>query len=406
MGKWFMGSVPNISDRVLAALLRPMIDHRSEEFMDFLKDLISKVKQVMQTKGEIVVLTSSATGGLEAASVNFLGKDDNVIVPVSGFFSEMLCKYVRNAGANVIKVEAPVGDQPKLDHIERIFEKEKKIKAVFTVFDETSTGVTYSWLKEVGEICNEHGSLLIVDAQPVIGALNLPVDRYHIDVCVASSQIGIGGPPGLAFISLSQKAEELLSRNQPKSRYFNLSLYLSTHRAGQTPFTPATNIMLATDEALKMVLEEGLETRFKRIGICAEAFYAAFEAMGLESVSKREVRSQLTICIKYPKGVKEADFKRLLENKYNIYVYGTLKGIPPSFRLGTVGGDPAFREIRVLASIAAIASVLNMLGYKVDRGKALEAAELKLKNYPSFGKTRYNSEYYNARESYLEATRP
>jgi aspartate aminotransferase-like enzyme len=379
-----MGCCPSLSERVLAALVRPMIDHRSDEFRPILRSLVDKVKQVMQTNNDVAVLTSSGTGGLEAVRLNFLKKGDNVIVPVCGVFSNMLCDYVRNAGANVVKVEAPPGDQPRLDQIKETFEKTKNVKAIFTVYDETATGVTYTWFKEIGELCAKHGSFFIVDAHAVMGALDLPVDRLNIDVCVAVSQIGIGGPPGICFVSISNKAKKYLSNNPPESVYFNLPSYLKWYeRESQTPFTPATQVIIATNEALNMVLEEGLKIRFQRVGVCADAFYAGFDAMGLDSVAKKELRSKLMLSIKYPNNIKENDFTKILYDKYDIYVYKHVPISVPSFRIGTVGSDPIFRETRVLTTIAAISSVCNILGHKVDSGKAIEAATSKLEGYPS-----------------------
>ena len=183
MGKLFMGSVPNVSERVLATFIQPMIDHRSEEFSAVLESCVNKVQQVMQTKNSIVILTSSGTGGLEAAGINFIKEGDNVIVPVSGLFSSNLTRYVRIAGGNVITVEAPVGDQPQLEQIEEAFTKTKNVKALFTVIDETATGVTYNWFKEVGELCRKYNSFFMVDAHAIMGALDVSVDRYGIDVC-------------------------------------------------------------------------------------------------------------------------------------------------------------------------------------------------------------------------------
>lgn len=390
MGKLFAGCVPNISEQVLATLLRPMIDHRSEEFSAVLTSLTNKVKQVMQTKNDVAVMTSSGTGGLEAAAINFIKPGDNVIVPSCGLFSYMLGNYVRIAGGNIIKIKAPVGDQPSLNQIEEAFEKTGNVKAIFTTFDETSTGVTFTWFKEVGELCKKHGSFFMVDAHAVMGALDLPVDRYGIDVCVAVSQIGMGGPAGTCFVSLSDKASQYLADNPPNSVYFNLASYIEWYKLRvMTPFTPSGDSIVGTDEALSMVLEEGLQTRFQRIGICADAFYAAFDAVGVEGVAKKELRSKLMLCIKYPNGIEEREFRRLLDNKYGIYVYMTDPGVPPSFRLATVGSDAVSRAGRVLATIAAICSVLNELGARVDTGKALDAAAAKMEGYPTFGKCEY-----------------
>jgi aspartate aminotransferase-like enzyme len=390
MGKLFMGCVPNISEEVLASLLKPMIDHRSEEFSALLASLTERAKQVMQTKNDVAILTSSGTGGLEAAAINLIRPGDNVIIPSCGLFSDMLGKYVLVAGGNIIKLKAEPGDQPSLEQIEDAFKKAGNVKAFFSTFDETSTGVTFTWFKEVGELCKKYNSFFIVDAHAAFGGVDLPVDDYSIDACVGVSQIGMGGPGGLCFVSVSDKAKQFIKDNPPNSVYFDLGMALDFYnQLKMTPFTPAVEIMVATDESLRMVLEEGLQTRFKRIAVCADAFYAAFDAVGIESIAKKELRSKLMLCIKYPDGIEEREFRRLLDNKYGIYVYFTVPGAPPQFRLGTVGSNPVFREGRVLAGVSAICSVVNQLGYKVDTGKAIDAAVSKLQAYPTYGKCEY-----------------
>lgn len=390
MGELWMGCETNMSERVLSALSRPEPDHRGETFGPLQERLIKKVQQVLQTKNDIMVITSSGTGGLEAMGINFFKPGENVIVPACGLFSRLLCEYVQNAGANPIKIEAPVGEEPSFEQIENGFKEAGKVKAFFSVYDETATGITFSWFDKIGALCRKYNALFLVDAHAIGGALNLPVDKWGIDCCMCVSQDGIGGPGGLCFLAVSDRAKKYLEENPPKSLYFNIPFYLRWHSIGQPAFTPATIIMLATDEALNMVLEEGLEMRFKRCEIAAKAFYAAFDAIGVETITKKkELRSNLTLAFKMPPGIDESEFRKLLDNKYGIYVYHAVTGTPPSWRLGTVGADPVFREGRVMATVACICSVLNLMGYKNDMGKAIEAAHEVLKGYPTWGTKKY-----------------
>jgi aspartate aminotransferase-like enzyme len=391
MGELWMGCVPNMSERVLSALYRPEPDHRGETFGPLLDRIIKKVQQVMQTENDIAVMTSSGTGGLEAIGINFFKPGDNVIVPTCGLFSRLLCEYVRNAGATPIKVEAPVGDEPPFKDIENAFNQAGKVKAFFSVYDETATGITFTWFDQIGALCRKHDALFLVDAHAIMSVINLPVDKWGIDCCVCVSQIGMGGPTGLCFVSVSGRAKKYLENNPPKSVYFNIPLYLRWHSIGQPAHTPATIIMLATDEGLNMVLEEGLEMRFKRCEIIAKAFYAAFDSIGVETLTKKkELRSNLMLAFKCPPGIDESEFRKLLDNKYGIYVYHAVQGCPPLWRLGTIGPDPVFREGRVIATVACISLVLNVMGYKNNVGKAIEAAHEVLKGYPSWGTKKYS----------------
>lgn len=391
MGKIFVGLCPNFSEEVQSSLVKPMIDHRSEEFSTLFTRVMDRMKEAMQTKNDLVLLTCSGSGGVEAAVRNFIQPEDNVIIPCCGLFSNMLLSYVSIVGGNAIKIEAPLGDQPPLKQIEEAFEKTKNVKAFLTVYDETSTGVTFTWFKEAGELCKKYNSFFIVDAHSVIGASDFPLDDYGVDVCVATAQVGMGSPAGICFVCLSEKAKQYIYKNPPQSVYFDLSSYLDFFRhVGQTPFTTPVEVVVATDEALRIALEEGLKIRTKRISICADAFYAAFDAVGLKGMAKKELRSDITICYRYPEDIKERDFRRLLDNKYGMYVYFAIPGTPPQFRITPLVGDPALRESRVLGSIAAICSVINILGAKkVDMGKALEAAVLKLEKYPAYGTAQY-----------------
>ncbi len=391
MGELWMAGVPNVSQQVMSAMLRPEPSFRGETFGPLLERIIKNMQKIMQTKNDIVVMTSSGTGGLEACGINFFKPSDNVIVPVCGLFSGMLCEYVRNAGANVIKVESPVGDEPSLEQIKDAFKKAGNVKALFSVYDETSTGVTMTWLKEAGELCEKYGSFFIVDAHASFSTNELPVDKWGIDICVTGSQLSLGGPAGLCFLSVSEKAKRYLADNPPKSVYFSIPYYLSWQKIGQPPFSPATTVMLATDEALNLLLEEGLEVRIKRNAICAKAYYSAFEAIGVEPLVKRkELRSNYIPAFKVPDGIDGRELRKLLDNKYGIYVVFNAPGCPPSFRIVPIGPDPSFREGSVLATVTCVASALNLLGYKNDMGKAIEAAHEVLKDYPTWGKKEYD----------------
>ena len=391
MGEYWMVDLPDIHQRVMSALLRPVPSHRSELFPPIQKRIIEKMQKIMQTRNDIIILVATGTGGLEACGVNFFKPGDNVIVPVCGTFSSRLCEYVKNAGANAIKVEAPVGEEPSFSQVREAFKEAKNVKALFTVYDETSTGVNITWLKEAGELCKEQGSLFIMDAHAAFSVCDLPVDKWGIDVCVTGSQLSLGGPTGLCFMSISEKARKYLEANPPKSIYFSIPYYLNWYEVGLHPFSPAATLMLAMDEALNIVLEEGLDVRIKSCAACAEAYYSAFEAIGIEPlVKKKEIRSTFILSFKIPDAVNGDEFRRFLDNKYGIFVAGPIPAWPNSFRIVPGGPVPSFREGLVFTIVSCISSTFNLLGYKNDMGKAVEAAHKILKDMPVPGKKEYS----------------
>ena len=362
----------NVPARVASAMLRPMINHRGSEFREMHSRIIDDAKFVFETKNDLFVLSSSGTGGVECAVRNVCFPGAKIIVPVNGVFSQRFLEAVSLLGGKAIEIPVEWGNAVTVAQIEDSLKKNSPVAAVAIIYNETSTGVTTPRMKEIGELCRKHEVLFIVDAISILGGVELPVDEWGVDICIAGSQKCLMAPPGLALISVSQKAWEVIKKT-PRSYYFDLQLCKEFwERNKETPYTPAVNLFYALEEALQMIREEGLEARFKRHSTCARAIYAAAEAMGLELYARKEVRSNTVSAIKYPTGVDDGKFRGALKSKYRIVVGGAMgKTHGQLFRIGVMG---TVSEFEILATVAAIESVLAEQGHKSKVGEPLAAA--------------------------------
>ena len=351
----------NVPGRVMNAMLSPIINHRSDDFRALYRTVVDKTQRVFQTSNDIVVLTASGTGAVEASVVNLVKKGDRVVIPVNGEFGGRLADLIDSCGGNSIRINSKFGDNPPLEQIEGAFESNKDIKALYAVYNETSTGTTLRYLEKLGELCSKYGSLFIVDAVSILGGDELPVDKWGIDVCMTASQKALAAPPGVAPISVSARAKKQMIENPPPTQYFNLKRYFKYFGdSGETPFTPALPLMFAYREALEMVLEEGLDKRVERHRRCANAFYTGLNELGFTPFAHPEARSNVVIAFNYIPGIEDKTFRKILGEHFRVLIaggFGELKG--KVFRIGSMGEVDRYHVIRTLS---AIASTLKIMG--------------------------------------------
>ena len=361
----------NVPDRVMRAMTRPMINHRGSEFQNLYKGLVESLRYVFQTEGHVFILTASATGGVECAISNIVNPRDKIVIPVFGLFSERLKEKIIRRGGEAIELPLQWGKAPKADQIERIMEKESDVKAIAVVYNETSTGVTVRDLPEMGKIAEDNGALFMVDAVSILGGEQLPVDKWNVDICVTGSQKCLACPPGLALISVSDKTWETIEKTS-RPFYFDL---LEMKRFGdryETPYTPAVPLFFALDEALKMIRDEGLEKRFERHKICAEAFYDAIEGLNLTSLPEKEERSHTVIALRRPPEVNNADVRRIMKERYKVVISGGAGKLRDEiFRIGCMG---MVSEAEVMQTVCALENALAEMGYLLRAGAGAEAA--------------------------------
>ena len=369
----------NVPERVTRAMFTHIINHRSPDFVELYTEVIEKTQQVFQTKNDVVALSSSGTGAVEASVVNLIKKGDKVIIPVNGEFSSRLSQMLEWQGANVIKLETTPGTNATLEQVKEAFDNNNDVKAFYVVHNETSTGTQVKYLDKISELTSRNDSYYVVDSISLLGGVELPVDKWNIDVCMAGSQKALAAPPGISPISVSPRAKKYMVENPPPTMYFNLAIYFKYYEESKhTPFTPALPLLYAFREALRMILEEGMDARIKRHKICSDALYSGLSAIGLTPFAKEEDRSISIIALNYLDGLDDNTFRNTLANKFRVLVaggFGNLKG--KVFRVGCMG---EVHRYHVMRTISAIASTLDMMGYKTNTVNALKIAEEKLKN--------------------------
>ena len=352
----------NVPNRVINAMLTPMINHRSDDFRKLYKDIVNKTQTVFETENDIVVLTTSGTGAVETSVLNLIKKDDAVIIPVNGEFSTRLADLIDNYGGKTIRINSPYGQNPPIEKIEEAFEKNSNIKALYVVYNETSTGTTLRNLSKLGDICKAHGAFFVVDAVSILGGDELPVDKWNVDVCFTATQKALAAPPGIAPISVSKEAKKYMIENPPPSIYLNLKRYFKYYNDSfETPFTPAVSLFYAYQEALNIIIEEGMQNRISRHRKCANAFYSGLEALGFTPFADADSRSNVVIAVNYLPGIDDKKFRELLSTKFKVLLaggFGELKG--KVFRVGCMGEVSSYHVMRTLSAISSSMSILGV----------------------------------------------
>ena len=346
----------NIPDRVLRAMDYPIIDHRGLKFANLTKSILDRIKMVFKTKEPVVIYPASGTGAWEAAIVNTLSEGDKVLMFETGHFSFLWLEIAKKFKLQVDFVSGDwrTGVDPTIVEQKLKDDKEKKIKAIFVVHNETSTGVT-SKISKIRKAIDDanHPSLFFVDTISSLGSIDYRHEEWKVDVTVGGSQKGLLLPPGLSFNALSSKAIEAYNKSTLAKSYWDWKPMLENNKNGFFPYTPATNLLYGLDEALNILLEEGLENVFKRHNKLAEATRRAVRAWGLEILckNKEEYSSSLTAAL-VPEGYDADDLRKIILDNYDMSL-GTgltkLKG--KIFRIGHLGD---FNELMLAGTLAGI----------------------------------------------------
>ena len=346
----------NIPDRVLRAMDYPIIDHRGLKFANLTKSILDRIKMVFKTKEPVVIYPASGTGAWEAAIVNTLSEGDKVLMFETGHFSFLWLEIAKKFKLQVDFVSGDwrTGVDPAIVEQKLKDDKEKKIKAIFVVHNETSTGVT-SKISKIRKAIDDanHPSLFFVDTISSLGSIDYRHEEWKVDVTVGGSQKGLLLPPGLSFNALSSKAIEAYNRSTLAKSYWDWKPMLENNKNGFFPYTPATNLLYGLNESLNILLEEGLENVFKRHNKLAEASRRAVRAWGLEILckNKEEYSSSLTAAL-VPEGYDADDLRKIILDNYDMSL-GTgltkLKG--KIFRIGHLGD---FNELMLAGTLAGI----------------------------------------------------
>jgi aspartate aminotransferase-like enzyme len=357
----------NVPRRVALAESQEIIYHRGEEFSELLQQVDAKLKQVFRTNNTILYFTSSGTGAMEACITNLISTKDEVIVVEGGKFGQRWRELCQAFGVKYHTIEIEWGRAVRPEQIAEALDAHPKATALFTQLSETSTGTVYD-IEKIARITNERDVLLVVDAISGLGAVPLEPDRWGVDCVVAGSQKSLMVPPGLAFVSVSERAWQRVEKSDLPKYYWDFktarkNLYF-------TPFTPAISLLMALDEALDIILEEGLENLLVRTELYAQATRAAVQALNLKLFSERP--GPVCTAVWVPPGLNGKEILETLRKDFGIKISGGqdhLKG--KILRIGHIG-DIGAKD--VLGALAALELTLHKLGHAVELGAGVRAA--------------------------------
>jgi aspartate aminotransferase-like enzyme len=361
----------SVPESTLLELAKPVHHHRTAEFRTLFSDLQSMLQYVFQTKNKVYTITGSGTAAFEAGFVSVMQPGQKVLTVTNGKFAERWSSYATTFGVEKKDLKLEYGEHATADMIAAEL-KAAKYDAVCIVHSETSTGTVCDLAAIAKVVKASPDTLLIVDGITSIGAMPFRMDDWGVDVAITGSQKALMLPPGLGYVSLSDKAWEAVDKNKnPKEFYFDMKKYRKSIEDGDTPFTPANTLIEAQRASLKLIKDETLEIVWKRTHLTAEAFRQGMKALGFELFSKTPADS--VTAVKYPAGVTDKDFRNNLKNKHNIHIaggQGTMEG--KIFRVNHMGYSDAYDA---LAVVAAIEHTLKALGKPVTFGAGVGAAQ-------------------------------
>lgn len=360
-----------VPEDVLLELARPVIHHRSAEAKQVIVEAIGGLKEVFQTKNDVMILTASGTGAMEAAAVNAVPRGGKAIVLNAGWFALRWAKICQAFGINAITLDTEWGQPADPQRVANALKEHPDAVAVMGTLSETSTGTGHP-VEAIGKVVAASDAIFAVDGISGIGAMECRTDAWGIDLLAVGSQKALMLPPGLAFLAVSPKAWAKIDANkEAPCFYFDLKQARKKMADFDTPFTPAHTLILALNTALKRILAEGMEGVWARHRRMSVACQAGVQALGLELFSSRPAEG-LT-AFKVPAGLKDGDIRGKLAEKFGITTIGgqdKLKG-----KIVRVGHMGYFDELDVISGLAALEMVLNDLGHKVEPGAAVVAAQ-------------------------------
>jgi len=335
----FLPGPTPVPSRVVRAMSAPLIGHRNKAFSELYGRVQEGLRYVFRTENDVFVFPAAGTGAMEAAVVNLLSPGDRILVAVMGAFGERFVDIATAFGAEVETIEVPWGQAPDAELIAERLRADKggRIKAVFVTHNETSTGVTLD-LQGIAAAVAPHPALLVVDAVSSLGAIDLRMDEWGIDVVVTGSQKALMLPPGLSFCAVGPKAWEAVEKARMPRFYWDLRSYRKSAEKGQTPYTPAVSLWFGLAEALRMIQEEGLEAIQERHAVMGRMTRAGGQALGLKLLADPRVASNTVTAFQAPEGIKPGEIRRIMMDRYNMELAGGQKQLKDTvFRIGHLG---------------------------------------------------------------------
>jgi len=360
-----------VPENVLSCMSKHPIGHRSGDFQEIVKKTTEQLKWLHQTTADVLTITGSGTAAMEAGIINTLSKGDQVICGDNGKFGERWVKVAKAYGLEVKVVKADWGQPLDPNEFKRLLKEDRdgKIKAVILTHSETSTGVINDLKTINNEVKSNSKAITIADCVTSLGACNIPMDEWGIDVIASGSQKGYMIPPGLSFVAMSKRAWEANEQSNLPKFYLDLKQYLKTANKNSNPFTPAINLYFALEASLTMMQKEGLNNIFARHARHQKATQEGIKAMGLNLFTKESFGSPAITAVE-PENIDAETIRKLIKNDFDILLAGGqdhLKG--KIFRIGHLG---FVNDRDIISVISALESTLDKIGeLKIPIGRGI-----------------------------------
>lgn len=363
-----------VPPEIMCEMAKPLIHHRTAQFEALVAENASMLKTVFQTKYPVVSFTSSGTGSMEASVTNFLSPGDKMIVVSCGKFGERFGEIGKAYGVNVIELKNEYGKDIKPEQVAEALKQNPDVKAVYTEYSETSTGVAFD-VKGIAAVVSKTNAIFVVDGITAIGCMNMEMDNWGVDVALGGSQKSMMIPPGLSFIAVSEKAQKMIETSKLPKFYFSLKEELKALADNTTAWTPAVSLFTGLNFALKMIIAEGLPSVFHRQYCLAESFRQGVQAIGMKLFADvpNVTPSNAVTAVRAPEGVEGKKIPSLMKDKYGVTIaggQGTMAG--KIFRLGSIGWVD---KSDAIVELQAMEYALRDLGYKFELGKAVGTAQ-------------------------------
>ena len=355
------GPIP-VPQEVAQAGAAPMMNHRGPEFAAMLARCEEGLQEVYRTENHVSILTASGTGGMESAVVNHVSPGERVLVVTIGVFGERFVDLIRIYGGDPVHLAFEYGTGADPNVIDEALAANDDIATVFVTHNETSTGATNP-LEEIARVVKGRDRLLIVDAISSLSSIPVETDAWGLDVVVSGSQKGWMLPPGLAFVSVSDRAWEVQEQCTTPRAYLDLRRAKNAAARGQTPWTPAVSIFYQLDRALALLREEGVEQVWERHRATAARVRASVQDLGLELFAEQSVRSDTVTSILPPEGVAADELRKIAREEFDTVFAGGQRDLGGKiFRFGHLGYTT---DEDINGALGAIEGALARLGHAV-----------------------------------------
>ena len=367
----------NIHPRVHHALASPLLGHLDPAFLAIMDDTVTLLRQAFRTKNQLTIpISGTGSAGMEAALCNVLEPGDTIVIGVNGYFGERMSDMASRYGATVVRVEAPWGTAIAPEQFEAALRQQPAVKVVAVVHAETSTGVLQP-LPDIAAMAKARGALFLVDAVTSLGGVDVRIDEWGIDLCYSGTQKCIGAPPGLAPLTLSPQALATLRARKTKVANWYLDLTLLDKYWGSDRVyhhTAPISMIYALREALRVVMEEGLDARHARHQRTTSMLRAGLLGMGLHPLVPDAIRANPLTTVVIADGVDDAAVRKALLNEFSIEIGGGLGPLRGKvWRVGLMGYNST--PSNVLTFLSALEQVLPRHGCRVTPGSGLAAAQ-------------------------------